>query len=194
MPAFPVFGIPTVLLSNIGGILIDAILREDTTYDNDITENPLEDGTVATDNIINLPIKLNISGRITDTPFIVNRVASAAFYAARGEVPNNFSIASSVLPILPGGAESAFQELVRLRERKSVFKVTMGLRSFSNMGVKSLGNPRISKDGRSVRFNMVLQQILITDTVVIPASLVSEDTRHTATDQADVGLQATIIT
>jgi len=130
-------GFATIIVSKIDTIEIDAVLNEIHQYDADITENPVEDGTVYSDNVVLQPIRLEMTCRITD--------ASASLLNLR------FS----------GAADDAFKSLVRLQRSRETFDVVTGINVYKNMMLQSVSIPRESSDGRSIRFTAILKEILI---------------------------------
>lgn len=130
-------GFATIIVSRIGHVEIDAVLNENHQYDADITENPVEDGTIFSDNVILQPIRLEMTCRVTDaSPSLLNLRQA-------------------------GTADSAFKDLVTLQRSRETFDVVTGINVYKNMMLQSLSIPRESSDGRSLRFNAVLKEILI---------------------------------
>ena len=123
--------------STISGIEIDHIKFEEPTYEAIVTKNPVEDGSVTSDNIVLLPVVLEIEGRITDTPI------------------NIFT------PGLKGRSNTIFKSLVDLQTQKIPFDIVIGDNYYENMMFERISAPRTSADGYSVKFNAVLTEILI---------------------------------
>lgn len=165
------FGLPTTILSSIGGIEVDAVLSENHRYNSLITSNPIEDGSVISDHIVNLPIILDIEGRFTDTPFgfLESIVAGTAVGAlttgltgAQAAAGLSQATAQALLgEIRPGLSKVKFKLLVALQVARETIDIVTGVQIYSNMIIESLSAPRASRDGRSIRFNATLKEILI---------------------------------
>lgn len=147
--------VPSIFITDIGGVALDVSLRQTHTFPSRITENPVEDGTTFSDHQVLLPVVLEIDGRITDSP-----------------------IGS---PLATGRAADAFRELVRLQRSKTPFVVSTGLARYENMLIKELSVPRSAEDGRSVRFTATIEEILVVGgQAPVNRDIISEDVRHTA--------------
>ncbi len=157
MAVLDVFGVPTFFLAQIGHIVVDAALSEDHSFDSDITENPVEDGTIVSDNQVLLPILLEMECRITDATATLARI--------------NF----------PGRSSEAYKELIALQKRKETISVVTGLNVYQNMLIKRLGFPRTSRDGNSIRFTISLKELLVVgEEAATNRELISSDVAHTA--------------
>ena len=156
MPKPSIFGVPTVVLSNVGGVLIDAVLSRSTTRKYDITKNPIESGAQISDHKVKQPIMFNIEGRFTDTPFAFTRVIIA------GPRPTTTNFGRALIPA-PGAAQAAMDGLVELADKDELFQIVQGNKIYDNIlfqEVVELGEPG---DGYSLRFTAVLEQVLIVD-------------------------------
>ena len=166
MPAADYFGLPTTILSRIGVVHIDAVIEETHVFENLVTEHPVEDGSPRSDHIVNLPVKIEMEGRITDTPstssssFVTGAAGLVA--GALGVPPVAVALGTSLLNIRqPGRGKAAYQELVSLYQSRNTFSVLTGLNEYVNMTFLSLSFPRNKSDGRSVRFKASLQEIIV---------------------------------
>ncbi len=186
-------GIPLVVLTNVGGVLVDAVLNDELVLESRISDNPIESGGVVSDHIVNLPVRINMTGRISDTPFTTQRVISEHFYAASDPpipvVTGTFRTAAGFLA--GSEATAGFNFLRSLRDRRVSFTVVTALGVFRDMVFQSLSVPRTSADGRSIRFTAQIRQLIIAESATVAATDVSGDVGHTAVDSSDVGLQPT---
>lgn len=163
------FGIPTVILSSVGGIEIDAVLNETHKFDTLVTENPIEDGSAITDHIVNLPFILEMQGRFTDTPFnflqvIASSTVGLAAQLTVGEIAAGLTAAATAALLgeqRPGLAKTKFQLLVALQSTRDVISVVTGLTTYENMVLESLSAPRAEQDGQSLRFTASFREIKI---------------------------------
>ena len=165
------FGLPTAVLSSIGGVEIDAVLSEDHRYDALITENPVEDGSVITDHVVNLPVVLEMECRLTDTPFgyLTAIVAASAVGAlttgltgAQAAAGLTQAAASALLgETRPGLSKTKFNLLVALQATREPIDVVTGVQTYGNMFIQSLSAPRSSSDGKSLLFRATFKEVLI---------------------------------
>jgi len=160
-------GDPFVILTKIGSIEMDASLDEDHRLDSIVTRNPIEDGSQYSDHIVLLPIVLELTCRVSDTSLYYFSIAQAG---------------------KEGRANQAYFELVKLQNNRKPFDVDTGIRVYENMVIENLSVPRNSKDGHSIRFNMVLVEIpIIGDNVKSNRELIAKDVRHSAIGSVSKG-------
>ncbi len=156
---------PTIITTKIGTIEIDASLAEDHKYSASLTENPVEDGTVFTDHIVLLPVVLEMEGRISDAS------------------QHTFDFRTGRKSI------DAFQGLVALQKTKQLFNVITRLHVYKNMMFRELSVPREALDGRSVRFNATLQEILVVgDNVETNRDRIADEVKNTALPSVSKGI------
>lgn len=168
---FDSFGLPTAILTDVGGIEIDAVTSENHRYNSLVTANPIEDGSNVSDHIVNLPVILEMEGRLTDTPFgfLQSLVAAAAVGAlttgltgAQAAAGLTQAAASALLgESRPGISKTKFKLLVALQVARDTIKIVTGLQTYENMVVESLSAPRSSQDGKSIRFTATFKEILV---------------------------------
>lgn len=166
---FDSFGIPTVFLTSIGGVEVDAVISENTKYNSLVTANPIEDGSMVTDHIVNLPIILEMEGRFTDTPFgFLPSLAAAAAIGAltTGLTENVLALTQAAATALlsetrPGLSKTKFKLLVALQVARSTITINTGLQTYKNMVIESLSAPRVGRDGKSIHFNATFREILV---------------------------------
>ncbi len=164
------FGLPTALLTSVGGVEVDATLSEGHNYNALVTENPVEDGSVVTDHIVNLPVVLEMEGRFSDTPFgfLASLLAGTAGLAATAlgtaDIVAGLSTAA-VAGLLgessPGLSKTKFNLLVALQVTREPIEIVTGLTTYSNMAIEALKATRSSADGKSIRFTATFREIKI---------------------------------
>lgn len=158
-------GFPTVIRASIGAVELDASLSESHRYEAQITENPVEDGTIFSDHVVLQPIVLEMEGRISD--------ATQSLLSFRGL----------------GGSADAIKALIALQTSREPFSVITGTNVYQNMMFQELVIPREPLDGRSVRITAVLREILIVgDDAETNRERIAEDVRHTAIGSVNKGL------
>lgn len=168
---FDSFGLPTALLTDVGGVKIDAVISENHRYNSLVTQNPIEDGSIISDHIVNLPIILEMEGRFTDTPFgflsaLVASTAVGALATGLTGAQAAAGLAQATAAVLlgesrPGLSKTKFKLLVALQIARSTIDIVTGLQTYSNMVIESLSAPRASRDGKSIRFNATFREILV---------------------------------
>ena len=158
MPKPSVFGVPTTVLSNYGGVLIDAVLSRATRRKNTLTKNPIESGAQVSDHKVAQPIEFELEGRLSDTPFAFNRVIVA------GPRPRVTNFGSALIPA-PGAAQAAFDALVDLSDGDDFFQIVHGNKFFDNCQFAELVELGEPGDGYSIHFSAVIEQVLIVDSV-----------------------------
>lgn len=147
--------------TDIGGFTIDAAVREIHSYDCEVSQYPVEDGSVISDHVRKLPIGLSLDGIVTDTPI------GEAMEKVRG------SIGSFQGEGFTQWSDEAHEHFKLLRAKGEPFTVTTALQTYYNMVIEKYTPDRSPGDGFSLRFNMVLKFIgIVTNerTVVAVAS------------------------
>lgn len=118
----------------IGGIKVDGVITESTQRSMRVTTNPVENGFVVSDHVIEEPVRYSMTGIITDTP-----LGAAAFSQLAG------SVVDAVSGVF-GQSESsgvtrskqAYNELVELMKRKEIISVDTSLQRYDNLIFESL--------------------------------------------------------
>ncbi|MEM0173063.1 MAG: hypothetical protein QXI16_00990 [Sulfolobaceae archaeon] len=121
--------------SNIGGVFLDATISETHEYTSRATQFPVENGTMISDHIINEPVRLAITGIVSDSP-----VRYFSFF---------------------NRSTDAYNRLVRIHELKERITVVTGIKVYNNMILTSLTVPRDNSTGQALNFVMEFQQIII---------------------------------
>src|SRR5690606_20814488 len=137
-----IVGIFTRSQPSIGGVYVDAVLEETSELQTDVTEFPIEDGSVGHDHAVVRPLRLTMTIGVSDNPFRVARAkASEAAGALAGvgvgvgaglgvgaAVGRLSGRAAAVAGLLAGAANTAGQaashstsvlERIRDRERET---------------------------------------------------------------------------
>lgn len=155
--AVSILGFQQIDRAIIGSVELDVSLSEDHRFPAQLTENPVEDGTVFTDHVVLQPTALQIEGRVSD--------ATQSLTSFRG----------------PGRAADAFKALVTLQKSRETFRVVTALNVYERMMFEELSVPREALDGRSIRFTARLKEILVVgDTAATNRDRIANDVKHTA--------------
>lgn len=165
------FGNLFVVLSSVGDIELDVVLNEEHDFNTRVTRNPVEDGSEFSDNIVILPIILNMTARVSD---------------------------ASMIPLVPSfGSKSidAYNALAELQSSKELIEVGTGIRTYVNMFIERITVPRQSTDGNSLRFEMTLAELLIAgDNAENNRDLIHEDVQYSALPSANAGTVQKVLT
>lgn len=157
MSVLSAFGAPVFFLAQVGHIFVDAVLSENHRYTSQITENPVEDGTIYSDNVVLLPVVLEMECRVSDATASLARL--------------NY----------PGRSGEAFKELVNLQTKREKISIVTGLNIYQNMLIEELSVPRTGTDGNSIRFSIVAKEILVVgEDADTNRDLLASDVQHSA--------------
>lgn len=135
----------------IDDFLIDCSLRENHSFDADVTDFPVESGANVTDNIRPLPIVIEIEGLISNTPIGL----------MRGE-----RVDVTKTPV-----RSCYDLFQAIREERKPVTIRTSMGTYENMAMKSLSIPRGEHED-AMKFNATFQQIqMVTNVREIRASI-----------------------
>ena len=132
---------------SIGGFVIDAFIEEKYTFENEVTDVPVEEGVNITDHVVEKADKLHISAFIGKTEFM----------AYDGDVPDDFRSLSDLNE--KGRIIMAYKELRRMKSERMPITVTMGLDTFPNMIITSFVIGRDAETGADLAFEMSFSEL-----------------------------------
>lgn len=139
--------------TQIGAIFLDATISEDHEYSSRVTNFPVEEGRIISDNIILEPEILQVSGIVSDSPLSIF-------------APFNRSI-------------TAFNQLVRIHQNREIIQVVTGIKIYDNMVLTNLQVPRDIRTGQSLTFNMTFQKIFTDSSVRLNLNVNNPFNRNT---------------
>ena len=131
---------PERQLAMIDGFIIDCLLSCDHTFESDVTEYPVEDGSVSSENILNKPAVVTMECVVSDTP--IGEVAALR--------------QSSSTP-----SEDAYEHLQEVRRAREPVTIRTALRTFPNMALKTLTIPLSVGQGAALKFTAIFKEIEI---------------------------------
>lgn len=185
MPTVNYFGVPVTLLSSLQddngrvAVTFDMVDQVDVVEESVITRHPIESGSNVTDHVLNLPVKIAISGRFVDSPL---SVGGATFFNPVA------AITSAVQSGLKGGLSvQKWNTLEILRRNKVPLLLSIQQGAYPNMFIESLTAPRMKGDGTSMRFRIELQEVVTTQLIGILAGNARADVDPTASPIQDLG-------
>lgn len=179
---------PTAILSSIGGIAMDAAVTMTHLFEYRITESPVASGESMADHKYREPIKIDIQGVLTDTPFpLMRRLELPVSDLQPGDKRNLTALSRAPRA---GRSIEAFDALRRLADGTELFTVITGIYIYRNMLFERLSAPATSKDGFSINFTASVREVLFNDTVATQASLSRIDQNRAAVAAGLVNLGA----
>jgi len=116
-------------------LVLDAILSEEHSLENKITEFPLETGANLNDHIVNSPRRFTLQGLITNTPLRGGKAP-----------PGNY-------------AEVAFQALEKLHTDRQLLTVVTRMKRYEGMAIEKLSIPRNPSTGEALEFTANLLEV-----------------------------------
>lgn len=131
------------------------------------TDFPVESGISVTDHGVIQPVKLTLSGVVTDSP-----------------LPPS-------VPTLQR-ARRAYEALIEIAKRRNLVTVVTGVRVLENMAIESVALARDNATGKAVRPVISLREVRIVQsvTVAIPPEILDPPVEPDASSAADAGSQA----
>jgi hypothetical protein len=137
----------------------DIVRRRSIVYKNDITSNPVEDGSVITDNIVKLPIEISYEGLITEASISNSILNGITRFIPVGSDFDRLSLAE------------AFKVLVDLRENATevIIEVPYGA-IYRGMYVESLEINDDVSTSTTLSFNIQFKQIQKSFTLIEAAN------------------------
>lgn len=184
---------------------IDASTKIVHRMDGTPTKNPIEDGSNVSDHVTLDNKRLIIDGVITKNPItftqsiqtaLTSRVTDAVQgltdAVPRGIIGTAVGSIGRSLVTSEDRVEDAFKFLEELRDNSVPFRIVTKLKAYDDLLISSLNITQTSRDGNSLRFNMILEQVTIVKTLFEQQTAVKdldESVRATATKIVERGKQ-----
>lgn len=150
------------MITKIGSLVIDAVLKADHTTSLLITDHPVEKGADITDHAQVQPKQLTLEIGFTD---------SGMLYGSGGD----------------GRSVNAFQALVAIQETREPFPVSTRLFNYKNMLIESLTSPDDYTTMNALKATLTLREIIIVQTATVGVEGRSSDPQ--TTDSTNSGTQ-----
>lgn len=172
MPFFP-FDIRIIIKPETGATIeVDVAPTQDHDLNNEISDFPLEDGSIASDHITVLPNVVEIEAIFSDTPI------------------SKFN-PTVQLDSAEGRGRNFFRKIQNIKNNKIKCLLITGLQAYNNMYVLKMPVPRRSGDGKQVKILITFKELIILTRagtgiqgVVSP---VTADVEHTARGLIEIG-------
>lgn len=160
----------------IGNFILDLVVSEEHSFENDVTDFPVESGGSFTDNIRPKPMKLTLEGLVTNTPItrnLLNRAREPGMTADQSKVidgnlntlntmfssPNATAFRNRAIAVEHLRSEQAYEYLKLVMASRDVVTVRTSLGVFENMAMESLSIPRDAGTGDVLKFNATFKQV-----------------------------------
>ena len=146
----------------VGLVQFDASLSESHLSEADITDHPVEEGANIADHIRNRPDSIEINGVVTNTP-----IAYLASLTAKSPL-------TSDLGSVDDRVETAYQELLRIKNAGELVEVITSLRTYKNMVLKSVSVVRDQANGNILNTSVALREMLIANALSVDLPIPAE--------------------
>ena len=182
---------------NLQLIEIDCSINEKHTFESTVTDHPVETGTNIADHIRPEPIKLELEGRISNTPIVLLKDnsdgAQETEVAVKGAARTVGNTIGSPLPVIgaltknielpfPGDqgivkgfspdfdrVTNVLDQLLSIRLNGYLLTVTTTLKTYDNMALLVFDATRNAESGNALAFTMQLKEIRFGATEEAPA-------------------------
>lgn len=167
---------------------MDAVVTMNHLFEYKITEAPVATGESMADHKYREPVKIDIQGVLSDTPFLLMRRLELAVRDLQPGDKHNLT-AMGRMP-RAGRSIEAFDALRQLADRNDLFSVVTGIYIYRNMLFERLSAPTSGKDGFSITFSATVREVQFNDTVSTQAGLSRIDQNRAAIAAGLVNLGA----
>lgn len=148
----------------IGSLAIDCVVEENITLSTNVTTAPIETGESVTDHAFNEPLKLSVTGVVSDSD--PARALQNISNIAKTVKTNPSVILSTIkntyktLPRL-----EAYETLRQMHLERTPIDVVMGLETYTNMMIENISIARNADSGDALFFTCDMIQLNILDRV-----------------------------
>ena len=159
----------------IGDIELDATISENHNFTNQITQWPVEDGSIMTDHVLSQPENLTLNGFVTNSPISNLPPLLSPFGSIASSVSGGIATVQSLLG--KSRTETAFNDLLELWEGKKnlvgeitrpLITIVTGLKVYKNMIMVSLVVPRDKDTRDALHFTATFQKIKKVSSKIVP--------------------------
>lgn len=140
----------------IRGFPIDCTKVETHNFESDVSEFPVESGSVISDNVRNHPVTIDLECIVSNTPVLnEDRITVLGDVNAIRIDPDD--------PEVRQRSTAAYLHLIDIRDKREPVQIRSSRGIFENMVLKSLSIPRDASTGDAIVFRAMFQQITIVD-------------------------------
>lgn len=144
---------------SLGGIQLDAVLKETHSNEIRLTKNPVEIGADITDHAIIEPKRINVVAEVTDTP-----LGAAALGEIIDLVTGLFGTSTSANITR---SNAAYNALVQLMESREPIEVQTKLRLYSDMIITRINTAQEAGSSRIANIIIDLEELLIVESELV---------------------------
>jgi major membrane immunogen (membrane-anchored lipoprotein) len=143
----------------IGAVVIDAFIAEHYAFSNQVTDIPVEEGSIISDHVVEEQDVISVEAFIGNTAF-------------ETVIREGDALAKLSSPEKGARIRKNYLDLLRLKRAKEPVTVVMGLETFTNMMITSFVIDRDAESGADLPFSMEFKKIKIvkSETAAITAS------------------------
>lgn len=153
-----IFGTP--IYATVGIVQFDASVNEVHSDEAEITDHPIEEGSIVSDHIRKKPASIEINGLVTNTP-----ITFLASVFGKSPLVNN------IVPSLGTRVNDAYEELLRVMEAGETVDVITSLRDYENMAITSMTVNRNAQTGNVLDCTISLREIIIANSLTMDIPL-----------------------
>jgi hypothetical protein len=128
----------------IDDLIVDIAISEEHSFENEVTDHPVESGGNVTDNTIDKPLTITITGLVSNTPLTQTGTAIPGATQAS-----------------PFPADRARDKLLALKKARNPITVVDSLGTWPNMVLEKLSIPRDAKIGDALKFTATFKELVI---------------------------------
>lgn len=164
------------IIRSIGSLTFDAVFEESHESDLEVTEFPIETGSMISDHAYMKPLRITIQAGVSDTPLRT--------------LPNDIYASDA------GRARKAFDLLTQLQLIAEPFTVQTGLKLYKNMVCTSLRSSQDKNSSCAFYFTATLREVVIvsTETVTYPPRKKGATARQSSAKKKNGEQQTTTVT
>jgi hypothetical protein len=133
---------------SIGNFKVDAFINERYSFSNSVTDIPMEDGSHASDHVVENALEIQVSGFIGRTEFTAWEGPMSGPSARQARDPRE-------------RIKAAYFELLRLKSERQPVDLVTGLDTYPNMIITSFDIDRNASTGMDLPFEMSFKQIRV---------------------------------
>lgn len=126
----------------IDDLIVDIAINEEHSFENEVTDHPVESGGNVTDNTIDKPLQITIHGLVSNTPL---KQTGLLFATEENPLP----------------ADTARDKLLALKKSRKPITVVDSLGTWPNMVLEKLAIPRNAKTGDALEFTASFKELVI---------------------------------
>ena len=160
----------------LSALLLDVTVSETYTYGTTSTEYPIEDGSIITDHVRNMPVTLQLDGFISGTQM------------ANYDQYNPYFPVDLIQPA-ENRIPDALDILMDIYLSRQPSSIIAGLQVFQSMILTSLSIPRNKDTGDSFRFSSSWKQIVKAKTGTVSVAYIKKEYKKQGANKKDAGVK-----